>query len=105
MNILLSCAGGMSSSILAEAISDEAIRNGISEFNVVPTGTESVAEDLNNNHYDLILLAPQVLYRKAYIDKLADSKNIPVMTIKGKEYNPMAAPKLFQQIMTLYKEK
>lgn len=98
MNILLSCAGGMSSSIVADAIVDAAKNQGVEELTIDATGTESVAEDLSNKTYDLILLAPQVAYRKAYIDGLAAEKGIKVLPIKGTEYNPIAAPKLFKEI-------
>lgn len=97
MNILLSCAGGMSSSILADAIKDEAKKENI-EINIDPIGTESVEERLGNTKYDLILLAPQVLYRKDFIEGLAKEKGIQVMPIKGTEYNPLAAPKLLKEI-------
>lgn len=98
MKILLSCAGGMSSSIVADAIADEAKKQGVTDFSIEPTGTESVQEDLANNDYDLILLAPQVNYRMKYIKDLADPKGIPVLPIKGTEYNPLAGPSLFKQI-------
>ncbi len=97
MNILLSCAGGMSSSILADAIKDEAKNEG-EEISIDPIGTESVEERLEDTDYDLILLAPQVLYRKKFIEDLASKKSIPVMPIQGTEYNPLAAPKLYKEI-------
>ena len=98
MKILLACAGGMSSSIVAEAIIDEAKNQGQEEIVIDPTATESVEEDLKKNDYDLILLAPQVAYRKSYIDNLAEENGITVLPIKETEYNPMAAPKLYQQM-------
>lgn len=98
MNILLSCAGGMSSSILADAIKDEAKNQGNESIVIDPIGTESVEERLQSHDYDLILLAPQVLYRKDFIEGLAKDKSIPVMPIKGTEYNPLAAPKLYAEI-------
>lgn len=103
MKVLLSCAGGMSSSILADAIKDEAKKEGV-EIIIDPIGTESVEERLESTNYDLILLAPQVLYRKDFIEGLAKGKNIPVMPIKGTEYNPLAAPKLFKEIKEYSKE-
>lgn len=100
MRILLSCAGGMSSSIVADAIAEAAKQHGIEDFVIEATGTESVSEDLSNKNYDLILLAPQVNYRIKYIKELADPKGIPVLPIKGTEYNPLAGESLFKQIKT-----
>lgn len=99
MNILLSCAGGMSSSIVAEAIVDEAKKNGNTDIKIHPTGTESVEEDLLKDSYDLILLAPQVAYRKEYIEELAKQQNLQVLTIPGTQYNPLGAGKLYKKIV------
>jgi len=98
MKILLSCAGGMSSSIVADGIIEAANKVGNTDISIDATGTESVEEDLKNQKYDLILLAPQVAYRRKYIEKLAATQQIPVVPIKGTEYNPIAAPKLYQEI-------
>ena len=73
MNILLSCAGGMSSSILADAIKDEAKKENI-EINIDPIGTESVEERLGNTKYDLILLAPKFCIERILLTALLKKK-------------------------------
>lgn len=63
MNILLACGGGMSSSILAEALSKEAQNNGVT-WEVNESSIDRVEDDLQEKDYQIVLLAPQVSFRK-----------------------------------------
>ncbi|GKQ43444.1 PTS sugar transporter subunit IIB [Companilactobacillus sp. RD055328] len=97
MNVLLSCSGGMSSSLIAEAIKDEAEKNGITAV-VDATGTEEVGDDLNNGSYDVVLLAPQAVYRKDAIEAEAKDHGVPFIMIPRDLYNPLGGPKLLELI-------
>ena len=57
MNILLACGGGMSSSILAEALSKEAQNNGVT-WEVNESSIGRVEDDLQEKDYQIVLLAP-----------------------------------------------
>jgi Phosphotransferase system cellobiose-specific component IIB len=55
MNILLACGGGMSSSILAEALSKEAQNNGVT-WEVNESSIDRVEDDLQEKDYQIVLL-------------------------------------------------
>lgn len=99
MKLLLTCAGGMSSSLLAQNLVNEAKKNGLEDFSVQATGTESLPLALQQDTYQAILLAPQVAYRKDFVEKEAGAYGIPVIPIEGTMYTPMGAPALFKSIM------
>ncbi len=104
MKILLACGGGMSSSILAENLVAEAKKNGNSDFTMEATGTEEVALKMQQEDWDALLLAPQVSFRKAHLQKEADAKNIPLIPIEGILYTPMGIPDLYQLILKKVKK-
>ncbi|KRL11357.1 PTS sugar transporter subunit IIB [Schleiferilactobacillus perolens] len=97
MRILLSCSGGMSSSLIAEALSDEAKKRSV-DLAVDATGSESVADDLDEKQYDAVLLAPQTVYRKDAIKAEADSHHIPFLMIPRLMYSPLQAGKLLDLV-------
>lgn len=99
MKILLACGGGMSSSILADNLSKEAEKNGNHHFSIEATGTEEVSLKLQQSDWDVLLLAPQVSFRKVYLQKIADEKGIPLIPIEGILYTPMGVPELYHLIM------
>lgn len=98
MKILLACGGGMSSSILAENLIAEAKRQGNENFTMEATGTEEVALKMQQEKWDALLLAPQVAFRKAHLQKEADANGIPLIPIEGILYTPMGVPDLYQLI-------
>ncbi|GAF40883.1 hypothetical protein FC83_GL001499 [Agrilactobacillus composti DSM 18527 = JCM 14202] len=97
MNILLSCSGGMSSSIIAQGLVDAAKKRG-QTITVDPTGTDSVADDLDNKNYDIVLLAPQSVYRKAAIEAEAKEHDKQFLMIPRTMYNPIQASALLDLI-------
>lgn len=99
MNVLLACGGGMSSSILAENLVLEAEKNGVADFYIEATGTEEVGLKMQQKAWDVLLLAPQVSFRKAHLQKEADQYGIPLLPIEGILYTPMGIPELYQLIM------
>lgn len=99
MKVLLACGGGMSSSILAEGLVAEAKKHGLDDFLVKATGTEEVKLELQEEDWDIMLLAPQVSFRKAALQKEADEKGIPLIPIQGILYTPMGIPDLYQLIL------
>lgn len=98
MNILLACGGGMSSSILAAALTKEAAKNQ-QEWHVHETSIDKVADDLNEGDYQLILLAPQVSFKKKDFEEEAEQKNARFILIPMTMYNPAKADKLYELII------
>lgn len=99
MNVLLVCGGGMSSSILAENLLLEAKKQGNEEFYIEATGTESVELKMQQQEWDVLLLAPQVSFRKAYLQEKADEKGVPIIPIAGILYTPIGTPDLYKKVM------
>lgn len=104
MKVLLACGGGMSSSILAENLVAEAKKNGNQDFYMEATGTEEVNLKMQQEDWDALLLAPQVSFRKAHLQKEADNRNIPLIPIEGILYTPMGIPELYKLIQKSVKK-
>ena len=78
MKILLVCGAGMSTSILMNKMKKHAEDNGI-ELEISATSVESAAEVSAN--YDVILMGPQVSYRKAAVEE-ATGKPVAVSRLR-----------------------
>lgn len=82
-NVLVLCAGGGTSGLLANALT-----NGAEEHNVPimsAAGSYGAHNDIMKD-YDLIILAPQVASNYADIKKDADRLGVKLVKTKGKEY-------------------
>ena len=97
MNILLSCAGGMSSSMIAKSLEDEGKKQG-QDFHVKATYIEDIKEKMEEKKWDIILLAPQVRYHHPVVEKEVGNA-LPVVDIEGIEYTPMGASQLYTKVM------
>lgn len=78
--ILLVCSGGMSTSVLMSKMQKYGTENDI-DIQVDACGTNKYEEEAPS--YDIILLGPQIAYRKAQIQKTV---SIPVVPIKPQDY-------------------
>ncbi|WP_051258334.1 lactose-specific PTS transporter subunit EIIC [Atopococcus tabaci] len=82
-NVLVLCAGGGTSGLLANAL-----ENGAKEYNVPVTaaaGSYGTHNDIMKD-FDLIVLAPQVASNYEDIKKDADRLGVKLVKTKGKEY-------------------
>ena len=98
MNILLACGGGMSSSILATALAKEAAGHQ-QDWHVHETSIDKVEDDLNENDYQVILLAPQVSFKKKDFEEVAAEKNVKFVLIPMTMYTPAKVDKLYELIV------
>lgn len=92
MKVLLICAGGMSTSILMKKMEKYAAEQGI-DFEVIARGAMDY-EDYYRD-YDVILLGPQVSYKK---DEIADATGKPLAVIESIDYALGNAENIFKQI-------
>lgn len=90
MKILLVCGAGMSTSILMNKMKKYAEDSGI-ELEISATSVESAAEMSDN--YDVILMGPQVSYRK---DDVAAATGKPVAVIPPADYGMANCPNVFK---------
>ncbi len=74
--IMLTCAGGMSSSLIVQKMRDAAQEQNI-EAQIWAVDVGAVEENLGK--FDVVLLAPQVLYKKNSIKKIVGDTPIDII--------------------------
>ena len=89
--ILLLCAAGMSTSLMVKKMTEAAEKKGI-EVEIKAIGLEKFQENLDT--YDVFLLGPQVKYKKAELEKIADTVGKKVEVINTVDYGMMRGDKV-----------
>ena len=100
MRIMLACAGGMSTSLLARKIQDYGRTKG---HNVKSwaIGISSIPEA--SGSYDVLLLGPQVKHLRDELREKSDADK-PVEVIKSQDYGTMNAEAVFNRALELLKQ-
>lgn len=99
IKVLLVCAIGMSSSLLVSKITKEAEAAGIN-LEMMAIETPEIARwDFETNHMDMVLIAPQVRYKRKSITKASEPYGTIVELIDSVSYGMVDGEKIFQQIM------
>mgnify|MGYP000931014891 CR=1 FL=1 len=101
MKVLMVCSGGMSSTIVVKAISDEAKKQDF-PLEIEAVGTTQIAEEMEKVDYDLLIVAPQVKHRLDNFKEVAEKHNVPVELIPPMGYTPIGAPKVLNEIIKKY---
>lgn len=96
MKIIMVCSGGMSSSLVVDALKKEASKQGL-ELDVKAVGSGEFSEEVKEN-YDYALVAPQVKHRYSEYKEAADEAGVPCDVISPRDYSPVGAPELIEQI-------
>lgn len=99
MNILLVCAGGMSTSILMQKMDKYWAEQGL-ELNIKAVGLseyQDVAE-----HFDIIMMGPQVSYR---LKEVKENTGLPTEAIPSFDYAIANCPNIMKLAEKLYAEK
>lgn len=97
MKVIMVCSGGMSSSMIVDAVKKEAAKENF-DLEIVAVGTEAFENEIAD--YDLGLVAPQVRHRLDKFKKIGEGVNKPVDVIDPMGYTPIGAPKILKQIKT-----
>lgn len=97
MKVIMVCSGGMSSSMIVDAVKKEAAKENF-DLEIVAVGTEAFENEIAD--YDLGLVAPQVRHRLDKFKKIGEAFNKPVDVIDPMGYTPIGAPKILKQIKT-----
>jgi len=98
IRIMLSCAGGMSTSLLVTKMENAAKEQGI-ESKIWAIGESGISKEVGN--FDVVLLGPQIRYKLKAVEKLLDGK-YPVAVIDMRDYGTMNGEKVFNTAMELY---
>jgi PTS system cellobiose-specific IIB component len=105
IKVLLVCAIGMSSSLLVSKITKEAEAAGI-KLEMMAIETPEVARwDFETNHMDMVLIAPQVRYKRKSITKASEPYGTIVELIDSVSYGMVDGEKIFQQIMAAFEAR
>lgn len=99
MKALLVCAGGMSSAIVAKALQDTAMKQGV-DLTVTECGTQAFPKEVTKG-YDVALVAPQIRHRFDVLEPAAKQAGVPIDVIKSQGYTPLGGPKLLIQVKEL----
>ena len=99
MKIIIICAAGMSSSLIVEKMKAIAPEGTSVEYSV---GMDAI-RDLSG--YDVLLVGPQLRYKKDKIKEAADKANIPYGFIDMVQYGRVMAKEIYEQAVALYEGK
>jgi PTS system cellobiose-specific IIB component len=105
MKVMFVCAGGMSTAMTAKKLMEIASKNDV-EMDVVARGTSDFQEELEDNKYDVVLVAPQIRHRyKEVAEVVGKYEGVVVDKIAPVMYAPMerSVKQLFDFIMGLTK--
>jgi PTS system cellobiose-specific IIB component len=94
--ILLICAGGMSTGILMKKMEKYAAEQGFG-LQIEAVGMSAYEEVYKN--YDVILLGPQVSYKKAEIEEVT---KMPIAVIAAYDYAIGNVANIMKQVEALY---
>jgi len=99
IKVVMVCAMGMSSSLLENKTREAAAAAGV-PFELHAITTPEIARwDFQMNYVDVVLVAPQVRYKRKSIAEAAAPYNIIVQDIDPIIFCMVEGEKLFQQIM------
>lgn len=99
MKILIICAAGMSSSLIVNKMKKIAPEGTIIDCNVGGNTIQGLKE------YDVLLVGPQLRFKKEEIEKEAKKVNVPYGFIDMVQYGRAMAEEIYAQAVELYKEK
>lgn len=98
-NVLLVCAAGMSSSLLESKTKEAAGKAGHTLTIHAVSVSEIVLYDFSVKPVELVLIAPQVRYKKKSLSEMAAPYGIVVQDIEPITFGMVDGEKLFKQIM------
>jgi len=105
IKVLMFCAMGASSSLLAAKTEEAAKAKGVDLEMTLLSAAEVAVYDFAARPVDVVLIAPQVRFKKRSITAAAEPLGIPVQDIESVTYGMMDGEKLFDQIMKAMQEK
>ena len=105
IRVVMVCALGMSSSLMEAATIKAAQEAGV-EFEMKSISNQEMGiYDFDMHPVDIILVAPQVRFKRRSIKEMAEPRGIIVEDIEPITYGMVDGEKLFQQILTAYRKK
>lgn len=106
MNILLVCANGASTGVLAEKMrtfSQEHEKLKDKNINVDAISSESLRDYLNSHKVDVVLIGPQIRFKEDEIRNICRPYSVKVTLINTRDYGRMDAPAVLKTAIELFK--
>lgn len=105
IKVLMVCAAGMSSSLLEIKIRQAAANAGIL-FELKAVSAQEIGRwTPRETWYDIVLIAPQVRYKRRSIAEMAEPHGIIVQDIDTVAYGMVDGEKIFRQIIAAIGER
>ena len=105
IRVVLVCAAGMSSSLLEEKIRQAAADAGKDMQLKAVDATSMSLWDFDNEVMDVILVAPQVRFKKKGIIKQTEPYGVIVQDIDTIAYGMVDGEKIFNQVLEAIRDK
>ena len=103
--VLMVCAMGMSSSLIEQKTAKVAEEKGI-PFELKALETAEIGRwDFKENYVDVVLIAPQVRFKKKSLEKAAGPFGSIVVNIDPVAYGMVDGEKIFNQVMEAIAER
>ena len=97
MNVLLSCAAGMTTSLLAEKIQETARSQG-KDYTVWAVDDGEIPNEVANKDIAIVLLGPQIRYKLSAIKKKVAQYGVPVELINSVDFGMSNAENIIRFI-------
>ena len=97
MNILICCAGGMSSSLLVQKMRDEVKQRHLENIKIGACAQDQLHRYISQT--DVLLLAPQISFLSNDLQKLTDGHQIKTFNINSQDYGLLNASKILDMIL------
>lgn len=102
MNILLVCSAGMSTSLVVEKMK-KALTPEEAGSKIEAVALDAFESEVSK--YDVVLLGPQVRFKKGEFAKFTEPLGIPLDVINMSDYGLVRGDKILDFARTLYKNK
>lgn len=99
-NILLSCASGMSTSLMVTKMEQAVERRGL-DYHIEAIPATAARDYLDENVTDVILLGPQLSYMKDDFMRMTEDNPIPIGVINMADYGMMDGEKTVDFVQEL----
>ena len=104
MDILLTCALGASTSALVNKMKsalEEDPELDSSDFSIEAVSTEDLEDHVKQNNVDVMLLGPQIRYKKQELTEIYTKQGIKVEVINPQDYGTMKGANVLQTALEL----
>ncbi len=93
MNILLACAGGISTGLVADKMMEEAQKRGL-DCKVWAVDDGEIGNELDNNKIDIVLIGPQIKFKLKKLQQKYADKNVKILCMDPVAYGMNDAAKI-----------